>query len=88
MPSQISTTGLQQLGNSVTAVKDFLSKSYMQSFMSPSCQVLGVSDSAIVRTGIRLLRIQQIAVIDEEMTSRLTTVYQTMNSLVNSCLLI
>ena len=88
MPSQISTTGLQQLGNSVTAVKDFLSKSYMQSFMSPSCQVLGVSDPAIVRTGIRLLRIQQIAISDEEMTSRLTTVYQTMNSLVNSCFMV
>ena len=35
MMSRISGTGLQQLGSSVSAVKDFLSKSYMQSFVSP-----------------------------------------------------
>jgi len=83
--SQISGTGLQQLGSSVSAVKDFLSKSYMQSFVSPGCQVLGISDPVRVKRGIRLLRIQQIAISDEEVTSRLTTVYQTMNALVNSC---
>lgn len=88
MPSQMSMTGLQQLGNSVTAVKDFLSKSYMQSFISPNCQVLEVSNSDKVKTGIRLLRIQQIVISDEEVTSRLTTVYQTMNSLVNSCFMV
>lgn len=83
--SRISGTGLQQLGSSVSAVKDFLSKSYMQSFVSPGCQVLGISDPVRVKRGIRLLRIQQIAISDEEVTSRLTTVYQTMNALVNSC---
>ena len=88
MPSQISNTGLQQLGNSVTAVKDFLSKSYMYSFTSPNCQVLRVSEPVKVKTGIRLLKIQQIAISDEEVCSRLTTVYQTMSSLVNSCFMV
>lgn len=88
MVSQMSTTGFQQLGNSISAVKDFLSKSYMQTFVSPNCQVLAVSDPRSVTTGIRLLRIQQIAISDEEVMSRLTTVYQTMNSLVNSCFMV
>ena len=88
MPSNIPTSGLQNLGYSVSVVKDYLSKAYMYSFTNPCCPVLGVANPVKVKTGIRLLRIQQIAISDEKVSSRLTTVYQTMSSLVNSCFMI
>ncbi len=81
-------TGLQQLGVSVTAVKDFISKSYMQQLSDIHCQVLAVKDPEKARVGIRMLKVHQLAISDELIESRLTSVYQTMKQLVNSCFLI
>lgn len=81
-------SGLQQLGGAIVAVKDFISKSYMQQFTSPSCQVLEINNKDKIRTGIRLLKIDQIALSDELIESRLTSIYQTLNQLVNTCFMI
>lgn len=81
-------SGLQQLGGAIVAVKDFISKSYMQEFAMPSCQVLEINNKDKIRTGIRLLKINQIVLSDELIESRLTSIYQTLNQLVNTCFMI
>lgn len=81
-------SGLQQLGEAIVAVKDFISKSYMQEFTIPSCQVLEINNKDKIRTGIRLLKIDQIVLSDELIESRLTSIYQTLNQLVNTCFMI
>ena len=65
-----------------------ISKSYMEQFTENDCQVLRVNDRGRVQTGIRLLKIDQIALSDELMESRLTSIYQTLKQLVNSCFMV
>lgn len=81
-------SGLQQLGGAIVAVKDYISKSYMQEFTIPSCEVLEINNKDRIRTGIRLLKIDQIVLSDELIESRLTSIYQTLNQLVNTCFMI
>ena len=82
------TTGLQNLGNSIIAVKDFISKSYMKQFADPSCKALEIGNARSVIVGLRLLKVEQIALSDELIESRLTSVYQALSQLVNSCFVI
>lgn len=82
------TTGLQLLGNSIIAIKDFISKSYLNEFSDISTNVLTVNDPAQAKIGLRLLKIRQISISDELIESRLTSIYQTIHQLVNSCFLI
>ena len=84
--SQLS--GMQQLGNSVAAVKDFISKSHLNAFSDVSTDVLMVNEPDKAKIGIRLLKIKQLTISDELIESRLTSIYQTINQLVNSCFLI
>ncbi|HJB04432.1 MAG TPA: DUF87 domain-containing protein [Candidatus Merdibacter merdigallinarum] len=82
------SSGLQQLENSIVAVKDFISKSYLNAFPNISTEVLAVNEPDKAKIGIRLLRIRQITISDELIESRLTSIYQTINQLVNSCFLL
>ena len=84
--SQLS--GMQQLRNSVAAVKDFISKSHLNAFSDVSTDVLMVNEPDKAKIGIRLLKIKQLTISDELIESRLTSIYQTINQLVNSCFLI
>lgn len=79
--------GMQQLGNAIVAVKDFISKSYLNGFSDISTEVLAVNEPRKAKIGIRLLHIRQITISDELIESRLTSIYQTINQLVNSCFL-
>ena len=88
MPDRNNTNGIRRLENSITAVREMISKSYMEQFTENDCQVLRVNDRDRVQTGIRLLKIDQIALSDELMESRLTSIYQTLKQLVNSCFMI
>ena len=88
MPEGYKTNGISQLENSITAVREMISKSYMEQFTENDCQVLRVNDRDRVQTGIRLLKIDQIALSDELMESRLTSIYQTLKQLVNSCFMV
>lgn len=82
------STGIQQLGDAIVSVKDFISKSYMKSFTDPSCMALQIGNIDKVRVGLRLLKIEQIALSDELIESRLTSIYQSLSQLVNSCFMI
>ena len=88
MPDRNNTNGIRRLENSITAVREIISKSYMEQFTENDCQVLRVNDRDRVQTGIRLLKIDQIALSDELMESRLTSIYQTLKQLVNSCFMV
>lgn len=81
-------SGIHQLGNSVTAVKELLSKSYLNEFSNIGTQVLAINEIEKAKIGIRMLRIRQLTISDELIESRLTSIYQTINNLVNSCFLI
>lgn len=78
-------SGLQQLGGAIVAVKDFISKSYMKQFTDPTCVALRINNIDQVRTGLRLLKIEQITLSDEDIESRLTSIYQSISRLVNTC---
>ena len=80
--------GMQQLGNSVVAVKEFISKSYMSNFSGINSQVLSINDPEKAKIGIRLLKVRQLTISDELIESKLTSIYQTINQLVNSCFLV
>ena len=56
MPEGYKTNGISQLENSITAVREMISKSYMEQFTENDCQVLRVNDRDRVQTGIRLLK--------------------------------
>lgn len=86
--SGIQLSGLQQLGVSVNAVKELLSKSYLNDFSEINTQVMAINEPEKARIGIRLLKILQLTISDELIESRLTSIYQTINNLVNSCFLI
>lgn len=78
-------SGLQQLGGAIVSVKDFISKSYMKQFTDPTCSALRINNIDKVKIGLRLLKIEQITLSDEEIESRLTSIYQSISQLVNTC---
>lgn len=78
-------SGIQQLGGAIVAVKDFISKSYMKQFTDPACSALGINNADKVKVGLRLLKIEQITLCDEDTESRLTSIYQSISQLVNTC---
>ena len=84
--SQMS--GMRQLGHSIATVKDFISKSHLNVFSDVSTEVLAINEPSKAKIGIRLLKIRQLTISDELIESRLTSIYQTINQLVNSCFLI
>ena len=80
----MSNGGLSNLAGSVDLIKDFISKSYFNTFTGNNCSVLRVVDENKAKIGIRMLKISQIVMSDEMIELRLTNIYQTMHSLVNS----
>lgn len=86
--SSTPSTGLYQLTHAIATVKELMSKSYMRQFTDASCQVLHITEASKAKTGIRLLKIKQLVISDELIESRLTSIYQTLHQLVNSCFLI
>ena len=80
-------SGMQQLSNSIVAVKDYISKSYLNRLSDVGTDVLTINEPNKAKIGIRLLKIRQLTISDELIESRLTSIYQTINQLVNSCFL-
>lgn len=86
--SSTQISGIQQLGNTIASVRDFISKSHLTRFTDINTEVLSVNDPNMARIGIRLLRIRQLTISDELIESRLSSIYHTLNQLVNSCFLL
>lgn len=79
-----ANAGIIKLNNSVSLIRSYISKAYFENLSDRSCQVLQIQDIQRAKIGLRMIKINQLIINDELIESRLTTIYKTMHSMVNS----
>ena len=74
------------LGNSIVQVKDYLAKNDLLQ-LADSAEVLAVQKPEDVKIGLRVLKVSQLTTSEEDVGTRMVSVYQSIKDLVDSCFL-
>ena len=82
----LSATPQGILGASIAQVKDYLSKNDLHQ-LADSAEVLAVQEPEKVKIGLRVLKISQLTTSEEDIGTRMASVFQSVKRLVDSCFL-